>query len=68
MAEENERLQNAILDLFDEEEDDDMFEPATDESGLSGLSELSGLEDDTEAESFTGRHMDRDHGLINYWY
>lgn len=40
-----ERLQRTIQDLFPDEEDDDMYEPAT---------EQSGMEDETETDSFTG--------------
>lgn len=40
------RLQRSIQDLFSDE-DDDMYEPATDQSA-------SGLDDETETDTFTG--------------
>lgn len=43
------RLQRSIQDLFSDE-DDDMYEPATDQS-------TSGFEDETETDTFTGQRV-----------
>lgn len=48
-AEQEQRLQRSIQDLFEDEEDDDMYEPASEQSTLA-----SGTEDGTETDDFTG--------------
>jgi len=51
MSGSEERLQQSIQDLF-EEEDDDIYEPATE---LSTLASGSQLDDETETDDFEGQ-------------
>lgn len=51
MSGSEERLQQSIQDLFEDGEDDDIYEPATE---LSTLASGSQLEDETETDDFEG--------------
>jgi len=52
MSGSEERLQQSIQDLFEDDDDDDIYAPATELSSLAGGSQL---EDETETDDFEGR-------------
>lgn len=54
MSGSEERLQQSIQDLFEDEGDDDVYEPATE---LSTLASGSQLDDETETDDFEGQSM-----------